>query len=256
MRTGHKITIAICSLILLAVAGLGCKDDPTGSTDMPVENEYLPNTSPDNLIANLVSVFENKDADEYRDNTLYRTYTTSTWEEDSREFGSFVFHFASGVDPWGDPLPDQMSYSDEWANVARMFSGATGKHYTPGIETIEFNLMPIESWIEHPSEYDQEGVWPEGSFDRLFNAEISITLKDDLPGSYGINEFRIDTAFYISIIPVRVPDTSDLGYHREYRLWKWGEITEEIRTDEHRVPIDGSVVSVTLSEIKSMFRRK
>ncbi len=225
MRSAQTQRTAIPLLLLLLLATTGClfgspvKD---GGTD-PIE-EYLPYTSPDNLVSNFMEAWENQNIDQYRDNILYNNGTAATWAEGSNDFATFTFYFVAGVDQWGDPLPDHQFYEDEWSNAERMFSGNEGRNGTPGVNSIDIALIANGIWSEPNTDLIEGDEWPAGTLERVYSTDMTVMLKGNLPDDPDINGFIVTDRLQFRVIPVRVEDSSDQGYHKEYRIWKWHDL--------------------------------
>ncbi len=219
----RQFAVSLFLLMALVVLMTSCKDDPLGP-DLNDGHFYLEPLAPEDVVTNFVSAWKNKVVAEYRYNILYDKETMVTWEEGSSDFATFVFYFVAGVDQWGDPLPDHQYYADEWANAERMFSGNEGRNGTPGIDIIDMALIPNGIWTEPSNELIEGDAWPAGTLERVYSTDLTVILKSTLPDDPDIIGFLVNSRLQFHIIPVRVPDSSALGYHKEYRLWKWHDL--------------------------------
>ena len=228
MRTASTLRTALPLLLTLIVAASGClfstPEKPGGGIDPVVEYEdYF---TPSNLVLNFQTAWSSKDADEYRDHILYNSTNNATWEEGSNDFQTFTFYYAEGVDQWGNQLPLSQSYELEVANITRMFSGNVGLNETPGVETIALTLEANGIWAAPPTVLVEGDEWPAGTLQRFYDTDMLVMLKGEIPGSDNINGLQVNGRLLFYVIPVRVNDSSDLGYHKEYRLWKWRDLTD------------------------------
>ena len=127
--------VLLCCVGLLVAVGCG-KDSPANVDQGPPE--YLPNTSPENLIANLEMAWEAMDASGYAD-LLYGGEQPAT---DGAFYAPFKFHFVEGG---GLDLPAFWVKSGDTLCATRMMGGLAGDGL-PGIKSVAIQLSPIGDW--------------------------------------------------------------------------------------------------------------
>lgn len=222
---------ALLGLLLLVATSCGKEDGSPTANGGP---EYLPNTSPENLIANVVMAWEAKDAATYAA-LLYSGESPAT---DGAYYAPFKFHFAEGADP---ALPAFWVESRETVSAQRMFGGLAGEGL-PGIAAVAMTLSPIGSWGAMGGDEIAGDSFPDGAEWCLFSAGLLITLEEPL-GYSGADQIQVSGRVLFQCLPVHVAGIT------EWRLWKWWDETD--RLEERSIPV--GAVERSLSEVKASF---
>jgi hypothetical protein len=151
---------------LMAVPG--CKNDK--KLTLPVEEKYLPQTSPANILSNLQKAYQTKDYDGYE----------SLFSHD------FYFMF-DPAEVGQNGIPEQWSRADELTSARHMFADST-------VKTITLNWA-----VGSPAPSDD--VIPESWKVRVDNARLSVNTRNEnnelfifqVPGDTEVFYFRQST---------------------------------------------------------------
>jgi len=227
MKTAPRWAAIALGLGLLA----GCSGDG-GSPAQPGGPEYLPNTSPENLLANLITAWEAMDADGYAE----LLYGGEQRAADGAFYAPFKFHLAAGS---GEALPDFWVQSREVAGCQRLLGGLAGAG-VPGVRSVELEISPIGAWGPMGGDAIGGDAIPTGARWCLCEVQAVFTLKE----AYGsdINSWLASGRGTFQCLPVPVSGSE------EWRLWKcWDE------TDTRAAAIPGGPVEKSLSEVRSYF---
>jgi hypothetical protein len=200
----------VLTAILASLLVSGCSN----STD-PVDEgpEYLDYSTPDNVIDNFVTAWNEMDIAEYRDVILYAG-DPLTREEDY--YAEFKFYF---IDYYSEGL--LWNLEEEQTHTQALFSGEpndTG--ITPGVESIDlrFNAAGVWSAPDNPLEIFGD-EYPAGTLFRNYLTDAVLNLKGTIEGT-DVNVLLIRDTVRFYVIPVE---------GGEYRLWKWVDIEQGFR---------------------------
>jgi hypothetical protein len=211
--------VLVIPVALLALSG--CLFSPPEKP--PVENqpvEYNDYTTPDNLVANFVLAWVNRDIVEYRDKILFNDQKAT---DGGTEYAPFTFYYIDGEDPFGNELPDLQRYEDEVTNTGNLFSGNDGKQGTPGVRSIDLSLTKNQTWTAPTNPIHVENdPYPQGTLRAYFSTDMLVSLKSNMPGS-DTNGFLVQENLEFHVIPIIVGEGTD-DEHTEYRLWKWHDL--------------------------------
>jgi len=218
-----------CLGFLLAA---GCSEDNPANVDQGPP-DYLPNTSPENLIANLAMAWEAMDAEGYAA-LLYGGEQPAT---DGDYYAPFKFHFEEGGDPG---LPAFWVKSREEACAERLLGGLPGDDGIPGIASISMELDPIGAWDAMGGDEIAGDPFPATARWCLHTVSMLMPLEE----SWGetTSKLAVSGRFLFQCVPVDVEGTT------EWRLWKWWDETDRMGRE---TPGDTEVAS--LSRIKAFF---
>ena len=199
-----KCVLSILSIILFLT---GCSYKTLLAPEDEPPFQYLPYATPDEMAANFVSVWENRDIDEYGENLLYDGVEQAS---DGLVYESFRFYFLPGeLESWG--LEEEISHTEA------LFSGRPARDgKTPGVKRIDLKLHPRGDWLAVVGEMRGHDC-PEGTLRRLFRTEMVLTLKSEGQAAFA---FTVDDLVELVAIPVIVGDEC------RYRLWKWIDVDD------------------------------
>ncbi len=222
--------VLLCCLGLVLVAGCG-EDNPANVDQGPPD--YLPNTSPANLIANLEIAWEAMDAAGYVA-LLYGGEQTAT---DGAFYAPCKFHCVEGG---GLDLPAFWVESREAACAERLLGGLPGDEF-PGVKSLSLDLSPIGTWDAMGGDEIAGDAFPPTAQWCLHTAGMLVTLKSGIGGG-DTDQIAVNGRFLFQCLPVEVEGVT------EWRLWKWWD---ETNRSERAIPV-GAVVK-SLSEVKACF---
>jgi hypothetical protein len=204
-RAVWLITILSATLLLISCSS---------STD-PVDEgpEYLDYSTPDNVIDNFVTAWNEMDIAEYRDVILYAGDPLAR-EEDY--YAEFKFYFIDGFS-WG--------LEDEETHTEHMFSGEPSNGgSTPGVQDIDLFFSPSGDWQSPDNPYWVEGhTYPEGTVYRNYQTDLTVSLNGTVEGTE-VNVLLVRDIVRFYVIPL------DDG--TGYRLWKWMDVGQGLLATE------------------------
>ena len=156
------------------------------------------------------------DIAEYRDVILYAGDPLAR-EEDY--YAEFKFYFIEDTDEgpsWG--------IEEEKSHTQSLFSGDPSQDgHTPGVETVDLRFNALGEWSEPDNPLDVDGdEFPEGTLYRNFQTDLTLNLNGTIEGSQ-VNVLLVRDTVRFYVIPM------DGG---EYRLWKWIDVGQGLRTTE------------------------
>jgi len=130
-----KCVLSILPIILFLT---GCSYKTLLAPDGELSPQYLSYATPDGLAANFVTVWENRDIDEYGENLFYDGVEPDT---DGLSYEPFRFYFLPGeLESWG--LDEEISHTEA------LFSGRPARDgKTPGVKRIDLELHPQGDWL-------------------------------------------------------------------------------------------------------------
>ena len=200
IRVAWVLTAILASLLVS-----GCSN----STD-PVDEgpEYLDYSTPDNVIDNFVTAWNEMDIAEYRDVILYAG-DPLTREEDY--YAEFKFYF---IDYYSEGL--LWNLEEEQTHTQALFSGDPGSGgITPGVESVSLRFNAAGLWTapDNPIEVFED-EYPIGTRYCTYLTDMTIILTDTIEGS-DVNVLLVRSTVRFYVIPVE---------GGEYRLWKWIDI--------------------------------
>ncbi|MBM4117407.1 hypothetical protein FJ251_06620 [bacterium] len=205
---------------------LGCDEGGERFHLAPPSPEYLPNDSPDHLLANLVLAWESRDAAAYAA-LLYDGALPAT---DGLAYAPFRFHFDRSLNP---SLPASWSYEEERAGVEALLSGRKGRDGLMGLCSLRLGVLGDGAGWTAADALVEGDPCPASARRRLYGLSLSATLEPE-PGFGSPTYFAEDFGeFYC--IPILV------GGAQEWRLWKWRE------------QIQRGVIETTLGALKVLY---
>ena len=228
MKTAPRWPAIVIGLGLLA----GCSGDG-GSPAQPSGPEYLPNTSPENLLANLITAWEAMDAGGYAE----LLYGGEQQAADGAFYAPYKFHVAAGSD---ETLPAFWVKSREVQSCERLLGGQAGSG-VPGVKVVDLEISPIGAWGPMGGDAIGGDAIPTNARWCLCTVQALFTLKEAY-GDGGIDSWLASGRGTFQCLPVTVAGSE------EWRLWKWWD-----ETDTRAAAIPGGAVEKSLSEVRGYF---
>lgn len=217
-RWGLGLALILCA---------GCGNSEGRSPLTPPSPQYLPNDSPDNVVANLVLAWENEDAATYA--TLL--YDGDLPAADGLNYAPFRFHFDRSLNP---ALPASWAYTEEVAGVEALLSGRTGREGLLGVRSVQMGVLGDGGgWASVTDAFVEGDASPPLLLRRLYGVSLWATLYPEL--HFGAPTYFAEDFADFYCLPVAVAGAT------EWRLWKWRE------------QIQRGVIATTLGELKLLY---
>ncbi|MBM4117406.1 hypothetical protein FJ251_06615 [bacterium] len=204
----RRCTLGLAAALLLLA---GCGGDDERRLTPPPPPDYLPNDSPENLVANLTLAWEAEDAAGY----AALLYDGVLEADDGEVYAPFTFYFDQSVDP---DLPDQYLYAQEVACLENLLSGEPGDG-VPGVRSVSMDLVANGTWQTVVGGEVEGDPCPENTQWRAFETDLLVTLKTNI-GYSDINQWLVQDRLLVHCLPVLVAGET------EWRLWKWRDLIE------------------------------
>lgn len=193
------------TIILSALVLAGCSNSTDPADEGP---EYLDYSTPDNVIDNFVTSWNEMDIAEYRDVLLY---TGDPLGREEGVYAEFKFYFIedTGEGPyWG--------LDAERTHTGALFGGNSSPDgTTPGVESVDLRFNAAGDWSAPDNPFEVQGdEYPDGTLYRTYQTDASFYLRGAIEGSQ-VNVLLVRDTVRFYVIPIG---------EGEYRLWKWLDI--------------------------------
>lgn len=227
-----------CLGLLLAT---GCGEDAERIVDPPAPPVYVANTSPDSLLANLVTAWGAMDAQAYAA-LLYDGLDLAQRDED---FPPFRFYFGQMEH---QTLPTVWGYAEEIACAEHLLGGLQGEIdeelALPGVKSIAVLLMPLTAWEPETDPGPYGDPYPAGTQRLSARLQMLFDLEEAIAGGgYSILHLLAEEQAVLHCVPIVANERI------EYRFWKWTELGAGLKAAVPDTP--GDTWMVSLGSIKA-----